>query len=40
VLGDEERRRAYGAAGRKRFLELFTADHMVEETLRVVEELA
>jgi glycosyltransferase involved in cell wall biosynthesis len=40
VLGDEERRRAYGAAGRKRFLELFTADHMVEETLRVVEEVA
>jgi glycosyltransferase involved in cell wall biosynthesis len=39
VLGDEERRRAYGAAGRRRFLERFTADHMVEETLRVLEEV-
>ena len=40
VLGDEERRRAYGAAGRRRFLERFTADHMVDETLRVLEEVA
>jgi glycosyltransferase involved in cell wall biosynthesis len=40
VLGDEERRRAYGASGRQRYLELFTADHMVDETLRVLEELA
>ncbi|HUL80450.1 MAG TPA: glycosyltransferase [Vicinamibacteria bacterium] len=40
VLGHEERRRAYGAAGRRRFLERFTADHMVEETLRVLEEVA
>jgi glycosyltransferase involved in cell wall biosynthesis len=40
VLGDEDRRRAYGAAGRRRFLERFTADHMVDETLRVLEELA
>jgi glycosyltransferase involved in cell wall biosynthesis len=40
VLGDEERRRAYGAAGRRRFLERFTADHMVGETLRVVAEVA
>ncbi len=40
VLGDEERRRAYGAAGRRRFLERFTADHMVEETLRVLAEVA
>jgi len=40
VLGDDERRLAYGASGRRRFLERFTADHMVEETLRVVEEVA
>jgi glycosyltransferase involved in cell wall biosynthesis len=40
VLGDEERRRAYGASGRRRFLERFTADHMVEETLRVLQEVA
>ncbi|HUL77254.1 MAG TPA: glycosyltransferase, partial [Vicinamibacteria bacterium] len=40
VLGHEERRRAYGAAGRRRFLERFTADHMVEETIRVLEEVA
>jgi L-malate glycosyltransferase len=38
VLGDEDRRRAYGAAGRRRFLERFTVDHMVDETLRAVEE--
>jgi glycosyltransferase involved in cell wall biosynthesis len=38
VLGDDERRRAYGAAGRRRFLERFTADRMVEGTLRVLEE--
>jgi len=40
ALGDEGRRRAWGAAGRRRFLELFTVDHMVDETLRVVGELA
>ncbi|HSD67800.1 MAG TPA: glycosyltransferase [Vicinamibacteria bacterium] len=40
VLGDEERRRGYGAAGRRRFLERFTADHMVDETLRVLAEVA
>jgi glycosyltransferase involved in cell wall biosynthesis len=40
VLADEGRRRAYGAAGRRRFLERFTADHMVDETLAVVSELA
>jgi L-malate glycosyltransferase len=40
VLGDEERRRAYGAAGRRRFLERFTADHMVDETLRVLAEVS
>jgi L-malate glycosyltransferase len=40
ALGDEARRRALGAAGRRRFLERFTADHMVDETLRVLGELA
>jgi glycosyltransferase involved in cell wall biosynthesis len=40
VLADEERRRALGAAGRRRFLERFTAERMVDETLRVLEELA
>ncbi|HXY38331.1 MAG TPA: glycosyltransferase [Vicinamibacteria bacterium] len=39
VLGDEQRRLALGAAGRRRFLERFTAEHMVETTLEVVEEL-
>ncbi len=38
VLEDEERRRALGAAGRRRFLERFTADRMVEDTLRVLQE--
>jgi glycosyltransferase involved in cell wall biosynthesis len=40
VLGDEARRRALGAAGRRRFLERFTADHMVTETLAVLGEVA
>jgi len=40
VLADEDRRRAFGAAGRQRFLERFTADHMVDETLRVLAEVA
>jgi glycosyltransferase involved in cell wall biosynthesis len=40
VLGDEGRRRAFGAAGRRRFLERFTADHMVAQTLAVLEEVA
>ena len=40
VLGDEARRRALGEAGRRRFLERFTSDRMVEETLRVLEEVA
>ncbi len=40
VLGDEGRRRALGAAGRQRFLERFTTDRMVEETARVVAEVA
>jgi glycosyltransferase involved in cell wall biosynthesis len=39
VLGDEERRKAFGAAGRRRYLERFTADRMVDETLRVLGEL-
>jgi glycosyltransferase involved in cell wall biosynthesis len=40
VLGQEERRRALGAAGRQRFLERFTTDRMVEETVRVLAEVA
>jgi glycosyltransferase involved in cell wall biosynthesis len=40
VLADEERRRAWGAAGRRRFLEAFTVEHMVDDTLRVLAELA
>ena len=40
VLGDDTRRRALAAAGRQRYLDCFTADHMVEETTRVVAELA
>jgi glycosyltransferase involved in cell wall biosynthesis len=39
ALGDEERRRAWGAAGRRRFCERFTVDHMVEETQRVLAEV-
>jgi glycosyltransferase involved in cell wall biosynthesis len=35
VLGDEGLRRRLGEAGRARFLERFTADRMVEETLDV-----
>ncbi len=38
VLADEGGRRALGAAGRRRFLERFTADRMVEGTLRVLED--
>jgi glycosyltransferase involved in cell wall biosynthesis len=40
VLGDEARRQALGAAGRRRFLERFTADHMVAQTLAVLAEVA
>jgi glycosyltransferase involved in cell wall biosynthesis len=40
VLGDEARRRAFGTAGRRRFLERFTAEHMVGETLAVLGEVA
>jgi len=38
VLQDDARRLSLGAAGRRRFLERFTVDHMVEDTLRVLEE--
>jgi glycosyltransferase involved in cell wall biosynthesis len=40
VLQDARRREAMGAAGRRRFLERFTADRMVEETLGVYAEVA
>jgi glycosyltransferase involved in cell wall biosynthesis len=40
LLRDEERRRTFGAAGRRRFLERFTTDHMVAETLAVLGEVA
>lgn len=40
LLRDEERRQAFGAAGRRRFLERFTTDHMVAETLAVLGEIA
>jgi glycosyltransferase involved in cell wall biosynthesis len=39
LLADPESRAALGAAGRRRFLEEFTASRMVEGTLRVLEEL-
>jgi glycosyltransferase involved in cell wall biosynthesis len=38
VLTDEARREAMGRAGRCRFEERFTADRMVEETIRVYGE--
>jgi glycosyltransferase involved in cell wall biosynthesis len=40
ALADAGRRTAWGAAGRLRYLERFSADRMVEETLRVVAEAA
>ncbi len=40
VVGDERLRVAWGAAGRRRYLERFTSDRMVEETLRVIGEAA
>jgi len=40
VLQDTRRREAMGAAGRRRFLERFTADRMVDETLAVYAEVA
>jgi glycosyltransferase involved in cell wall biosynthesis len=39
LLKDPARRQAFGRAGRARFLERFTADRMVEGTLRVFAEL-
>ncbi len=40
LLSDPKRRLALGASGRRRFLERFTADRMVEETLGVYREVA
>lgn len=40
VLSDPRRQRAMGEAGRRRFEERFTADRMVEETLKVYAEIA
>jgi glycosyltransferase involved in cell wall biosynthesis len=40
VLCDDRRRADWGAAGRRLYLERFTADRMVEETLRVIQEAA
>ena len=39
VLDNEARRRNLGDAGRRRFLERFTDDRMVEGTVRVLEEV-
>jgi glycosyltransferase involved in cell wall biosynthesis len=40
VLLDERARTAFGIAGRRRFLERFTSDLMVERTLAVLQEVA
>jgi glycosyltransferase involved in cell wall biosynthesis len=40
LLREPARAAAMGAAGRQRILERFTADHMVENTLRLYRELA
>jgi len=40
VLCDEGRRADWGARGRRQFLERFTADRMVDETLGVIREIA
>jgi glycosyltransferase involved in cell wall biosynthesis len=40
VLQDRARRESMGAAGRKRFLDRFTAERMVDETLAVYAEVA
>jgi L-malate glycosyltransferase len=40
ALLDEERRRAWGVAGRLRFCARFTVGHMVEETQRILAEVA
>jgi glycosyltransferase involved in cell wall biosynthesis len=39
VLGDPTRAAAYGAAGRRRFEQRFTAERMVDESLKVYAEL-
>jgi glycosyltransferase involved in cell wall biosynthesis len=39
LLEDPDRRRALGAAGRRRFEKRFSADRMVDDTLRVYREL-
>jgi L-malate glycosyltransferase len=39
LLTDEARARAMGAAGRQRFLDRFSAAHMVEETLKTYDEV-
>ncbi len=38
AIGDEAQRKAWGEAGRRRFLEYFTTERMVQETLRVIGE--
>ena len=38
ILADPSRQRAMGDAGRRRFLEHFTVDRMIEETLAVYRE--
>jgi glycosyltransferase involved in cell wall biosynthesis len=40
VLEDREQRERLGAAGRRRFLDRFTAERMVDETLAVYGEVA
>jgi glycosyltransferase involved in cell wall biosynthesis len=40
VLCDERRRADWGRAGRRRYLERFTTDRMVDETLRAIREAA
>ena len=40
LLRDEARRRVLGEAGRRRFEERFTVDRMVDETVRVLREVA
>jgi L-malate glycosyltransferase len=38
VLGDQRLRAEWGASGRRRYLERFSAERMVDETLRVIRE--
>jgi glycosyltransferase involved in cell wall biosynthesis len=40
ILVDESRAQRLGAAGRRRFLARFSAAHMVEETLKIYDEVA